>query len=150
LDVRDPRTGRCTAIGEVKTILEEANKQLETIEGVLPDVHGEYYRVSSKYLRDVGDYNGYYREALRYLGCVNVEQVMSSKYRLFTIFMSDMFILSVSDSERVFQAKCLGLAALLGDEVYNIGELVSFLKFLKYLSEPTKNRNFHFSSLTRF
>jgi len=106
LEVRDSRTGRCTTINEVKTILEEAGKKLETVEHVLPEVHGEYYRVSSKYLRDVGDYNAYYREALRYMGCIDVERSMPA-------------------SERVFQAKCLGLAALLGDDVYNIGELLA-------------------------
>lgn len=106
LEVRDARTGRCVAINDVKSILEEASKKLETVEHVLPEVHGEYYRVSSKYLREVGDYNAYYREALRYLGCIDVENEMPA-------------------TERVFQAKCLGLAALLGDDIYNIGELLA-------------------------
>jgi len=90
----------------VKTILEEAGKKLDTLEHVLPEVHGEFYRVSSKYLRDVADYNAYYREALRYLGCIDVDKVMTA-------------------SERVFQAKCLGMAALLGDDIYNVGELLA-------------------------
>jgi len=106
LEVRDPRSGRCTTINEVKTILEEAGKKLDTLEHVLPEVHGEFYRVSSKYLRDVADYNAYYREALRYLGCIDVDKVMTA-------------------SERVFQAKCLGMAALLGDDIYNVGELLA-------------------------
>lgn len=79
LDVRDPKSNRCLSINEVKAVLEDAGKKLDTIEHVLPEVHGEYYRVSSKYLRDVGDYSAYYREALRYLGCIDVDKVMSGK-----------------------------------------------------------------------
>lgn len=145
LEVRDPRTGRCTTINDVKSILEEAGEKLDTLEHVLPEVHGEYYRVSSKYLRDVGEYNGYYREALRYLGCIDVAKAMSGKRFLRCglwipgsvhvgsepclalarrLLMPDYVDILLSESERVFQAKCLGLAALLGDDIYNIGELV--------------------------
>jgi len=118
LDVRDARTGRCTNITDVKTILEDAGQKLDKLGHVLPDVHGEYYRVSSKYLRDIGDYGAYYREALRYLGCINIDQVMTQ-------------------SDRAFQAKCLGLAALLGDDIYNIGELLAH-PILKSLQSSDK------------
>lgn len=46
---------------------------------------------------------------------------MSSKF-------SYVFLLLAS--ERQLQAKCLGLAALLGDDVYNIGELVNIFTVL--------------------
>lgn len=79
LEIRDSGTGRCTAMNEVKTILEEAGKNLDGVERILPEVHGEYYRISSKYLRELDNHNAYYREALRYLRCIDVEKSKFSK-----------------------------------------------------------------------
>lgn len=49
----------------------------------------------------------YYRAALRYLGCIDISEL--------------------SAEEQHKQAYFLGLAALLGDGVYNLGELVRTL-----------------------
>jgi len=87
----------------VKQIIEEAEKKLDLVPGVTK-THGAFYRISAQYLQESGDFGGYYREALRYLGCVEL--------RLLT------------ESERHHQALCLSLAALLGDDVYNFGELL--------------------------
>lgn len=57
-------------------------------------------------MKEIGNYAGYYREALRYLGCEDQTKL--------------------SQSEKQLQAVLLGFAALLGDDVYNFGELVRF------------------------
>ncbi|EJW76762.1 PCI domain-containing protein, partial [Wuchereria bancrofti] len=54
---------------------------------------------------EIGNYAGYYREALRYLGCEDQAKL--------------------SQSEKQLQAVLLGFAALLGDNVYNFGELLA-------------------------
>lgn len=85
-------------------MIETAQKALDELHGVTP-VHATFYKVSSIYLREIGNYAAYYREALRYLGCENLE--------------------NLSANERHMQAMLLGFAALLGENVYNFGELVS-------------------------
>lgn len=64
------------------------------------------FQVSSIYLKEIGDYAGYYREALRYLGCEEPSKL--------------------TEAEKQMQAILLSFAALLGDNVYNFGELVCF------------------------
>jgi 26S proteasome regulatory subunit N9 len=61
-----------------------------------------------------GDHAGYYRNALKYLGCVNIEKM--------------------SMEEKSNRAFCIAIAALVGDGVYNFGELLcqSVLEGLKY------------------
>lgn len=61
-----------------------------------------YYRF---YFRILGDHAQYYRTALRYLGCIELET------------------LSLSTQQQ--HAFYLGLAALLGEGVYNLGELLA-------------------------
>lgn len=89
LSIRD-KSNRCPYIREVKQILEEAQPKLDALEGVTK-VHGPYYKTSSVYLREIGDYAAYYREALRYLGCTDVDKMSSKKF--------SYFILSVSKPE---------------------------------------------------
>ncbi|CAK5045017.1 unnamed protein product [Meloidogyne enterolobii] len=62
-------------------------------------------RVSAAYQRQVGDYAAYYVEALRYLGCEDLENLKMS--------------------EREEYALLLCVAALLGEGVYNFGELLA-------------------------
>ncbi len=58
----------------VQTLLEDAEKKLDELSGV-SQVHGEFHRINSTYLQEIGDFGGYYKEALRYLGCVNLEEM---------------------------------------------------------------------------
>ncbi|MCP9261346.1 26S proteasome non-ATPase regulatory subunit 13 [Dirofilaria immitis] len=85
-------------------MIEETQILLDELLGVTP-VHGPFYKVSSVYLKEIGNYAGYYREALRYLGCEDQTKL--------------------SQSEKQLQAVLLGFAALLGDNVYNFGELLA-------------------------
>lgn len=87
-----------------KKVIEDVEKILDDIDGIT-SVHGRYYLLASQFYRLQGKHADYYRTALRYLGCVE---------------LSD---LSQSDQEQ--HAFFLGLAALLGEGVYNLGELLA-------------------------
>ena len=52
-----------------------------------------------------GDYNSFYRDSLRYLGCIDLDDLTSKQKQ-----------------EHAFH---IGLSALLGDKVYNFGELLA-------------------------
>ncbi len=67
-------SGACFAYCFVQTLLEDAEKKLDELSGVT-QVHGEFHRINSTYLQEIGDFGGYYKEALRYLGCVNLEEM---------------------------------------------------------------------------
>lgn len=83
-------------IDDLKDILEEA--------GNVTSVHGKYYMLASQYYRLIGKHAEYYRCSLQFLGC-----------------SIDTF-----PKEQWPQQACfLGLAALLGEGVYNIGELLA-------------------------
>jgi len=83
-------------IEDLKDILEEA--------GNVTPVHGKYYMLASQYYRLIGQHADYYRCSLQFLGC-----------------SIDTF----PKSDWPQQAFFLGLAALLGEGVYNIGELLA-------------------------
>ncbi|KAH8385728.1 26S proteasome non-ATPase regulatory subunit 13 [Drosophila serrata] len=90
-------------LNATKKIIEELRDVLEEAGNVTP-VHGKYYMLASQYYRRVGKHSDYYRCGLQFLGC------------------------SLDDFPRdqwAQQAFFLGLAALLGDGVYNIGELLA-------------------------
>lgn len=84
-------------------MIEETQQKIDSIIGVT-SVHSSFYKVSAIYLKEIGDYAAYYREALRYLGCENLNNLTSQ--------------------EKLTQATLLGFAALLGKDIYNFGELV--------------------------
>ncbi|XP_071528008.1 26S proteasome non-ATPase regulatory subunit 13 [Panulirus ornatus] len=87
-----------------KKILDETEKMLDEIDGVTP-VHGKFYLLASELYCRSGAHADYYRAALRYLGCTELEEM---------------------DSEaKIKQSFYLGLAALLGEGIYNFGELLA-------------------------
>jgi len=87
-----------------KKIRSEAETLLETIDGVTP-IHGRFYELSSNYFKLMGSHADYYRDALRFLGCMDLAEISSTE-----------------QEERAFN---LGLAAILGKDVYNFGELLA-------------------------
>lgn len=87
-----------------KKVIEETEELLNTLEGI-SDVHGRFYELSSNYYRLIGKHAEYYRDALRYLGCTDLS--------------------TIDKEEQKEQAFYLGLAALLGNGVYNFGELLA-------------------------
>lgn len=58
----------------VKKIIEEVDEMLNNLPGVT-SVHGRFYDLSSKYYRIMGNHAMYYRDALRYLGCVDIKDL---------------------------------------------------------------------------
>lgn len=86
-----------------KKLIEEVEEMLNALPGVT-SVHGRFYDLSSKYYRIIGNHALYYKDALRYLGCVDVKDLPGAEQQ-----------------ERAFT---LGLAGLLGEGVYNFGELL--------------------------
>ncbi|CAG2161646.1 unnamed protein product [Oppiella nova] len=88
----------------IKELLEVTNQLIEAETGVT-SVHSRYYRLSSDYHQTMANHCEYYRDALRYLGCqtsADVEDADTQAKRAFT----------------------LSLAAILGDSIYNFGELL--------------------------
>ncbi|KAF8789120.1 26S proteasome non-ATPase regulatory subunit like protein [Argiope bruennichi] len=88
----------------VKKILEETEKMIDDMDGI-SSVHGRYYQLSSDYHQINGQHAEYYRDALRYLGCTDLSEI--------------------DEEEKKAKAFTLSLAALLGDGVYNFGELLA-------------------------
>ncbi|XP_055677829.1 26S proteasome non-ATPase regulatory subunit 13 [Lutzomyia longipalpis] len=86
-----------------KKIIEDLKEILEEAGNVTP-VHGKYYMLASQYYRLVGQHSDYYRAGLQFLGC-----------------SIDDFPLDDWPQQAFF----LGLAALLGEGIYNIGELLA-------------------------
>ena len=90
---------------------EKAKKTIEEVEVMLDNadsvttVHGRFYLLASRLYRLQGKHAEYYRTALRYLGCIELN--------------------SLSRQEQEQHAFFLGLAALLGEGVYNLGELLA-------------------------
>ncbi|KAE8607031.1 hypothetical protein XENTR_v10010976 [Xenopus tropicalis] len=102
-----------TAIGALKLNIGELQATKETIEAVeemlgglagVTSVHSRFYDLSSKYYQTIGNHASYYKDALRFLGCTDHKEL--------------------SVSEQQDRAFTLGLAGLLGDGVYNFGELL--------------------------
>ncbi|XP_066922807.1 26S proteasome non-ATPase regulatory subunit 13-like [Clytia hemisphaerica] len=95
-----------------KEAIKSAETLLDTLDGVTT-VHARFYDLSSNYSKIVGAYNEFYKDALRYLGCLDITELKGDELR-----------------QRAFN---LSLAALLGNEVYNFGELLAHdvLEYLK-------------------
>ncbi|XP_014787453.1 26S proteasome non-ATPase regulatory subunit 13 [Octopus bimaculoides] len=89
---------------DTKKIIEEARELLEGLDGVT-SVHGRFYNLSSSYLHMIHSHAPYYKDALRFLGCIDMEDIPVDEKQ-----------------QRAYQ---LGISALLGDGVYNFGELLA-------------------------
>ncbi|XP_065669033.1 26S proteasome non-ATPase regulatory subunit 13 isoform X2 [Hydra vulgaris] len=95
---------KANKLEETKSVIKEAQNLLDTLDGITT-VHGRFYDLSSTYSKITGQFNEYYRDALRFLGCMDIS----------TLEEKDL-------QQRAFN---LSLAALLGNEVYNFGELLA-------------------------
>jgi len=75
-------------------------------------VHGRFYLLESELHRRLRDTAGYYKSALKFLGC------------------TDLNTLSLESQQK--HAEQLAIAALAGEGIYNFGELVNTVLLLKY------------------
>nr|CAG4634779.1 EOG090X05V9 [Alona affinis] len=89
---------------ETKNTMEEVGKILDDTDGVTA-VHGRYYLLCSDFYRIQGKHADFYRASLRYLGCIDLA--------------------TLSAAEQKSHAFHLGIAALLGEGIYNLGELLA-------------------------
>jgi len=89
---------------ETKAIIDEVETLLSEVDGVSP-VHSSFYLLSSDLYRIQGKHREFYRSSLRFLGCTDINDL--------------------SQVEQAKHAFFLSLAALLGDKVFNFGELLA-------------------------
>lgn len=91
-------------LDDVEKLIDEIESLVNDIEGVT-SIHSRFYLVASTLYRKQAKLSLYYRTALRYLGCVELKDL--------------------SGRDQVQHAFLIGLAALIADDVYNIGELLA-------------------------
>ncbi|KAK9133833.1 hypothetical protein Scep_013361 [Stephania cephalantha] len=90
---------------ECKKLLDDGKTTLESMTDIDPSVYAIYYRVLSLYHKCRQEFAEFYRGALLYLAYTSVE--------------------SLSESFKLDLAFDLSLSALLGDNIYNFGELLA-------------------------
>ncbi|KAK7680851.1 hypothetical protein QCA50_016161 [Cerrena zonata] len=87
-----------------KKDMDEAWKVLDELASVDNKVRAAYYKVAADYYKSKAEYVPYYRNSLLYLACIELSDIETD--------------------ERILRAHDLSVAALLGDAIYNFGELL--------------------------
>ncbi|XP_042005468.1 26S proteasome non-ATPase regulatory subunit 13 homolog B-like [Salvia splendens] len=90
---------------ECKKLLEEGKNTLDSMTDIDPSVYASYYWISSQYHKARQEFAEFYRSALLYLAYTSVE--------------------TLSESFKLDLAFDLSLSALLGENIYNFGELLA-------------------------
>ncbi|CAG7916241.1 unnamed protein product [Penicillium olsonii] len=117
VDTADTQDAYVYALGDVANVklslkdLEGAQKDLATCQRVLDTfdsvetvVHASFYRVNADYYHSKQEFASFYKNALLYLACIDLEEL--------------------SETERASRAYNLSVAALVSDTIYNFGELL--------------------------
>jgi len=97
-------TGEVQALAEAKSILEQAKTTLEETSGADAGVYSAFHRAWAAYHKVRGDFESFYSSALQYLGYTQLT--------------------SMDHSESVGLARDLVIAALLGEKLFSLGELM--------------------------
>ncbi|KAL1989891.1 hypothetical protein VTN49DRAFT_7088 [Thermomyces lanuginosus] len=84
--------------------LDQSQAILDGFDSVETIVHAAFYKVNADYYHSKQEFASYYRNALLYLSCINLNDV--------------------PQEERVRRAYDLSVAALVSDSIYNFGELL--------------------------
>jgi 26S proteasome regulatory subunit N9 len=117
------RTGDDSAVDEAKRLLAEASSLVAATTGTLdPAVSSAYYRAASDYYKAIGSAGEFYHHALAFLSCTPIEVL--------------------SEAERVEWALDIGMAALLGKDTYNLGEVLQ-CDVVRALAEQDERKWFH-------
>ncbi|XP_033128289.1 26S proteasome non-ATPase regulatory subunit 13 homolog A isoform X2 [Brassica rapa] len=90
---------------ECKKVLDDAKTSLDSMTDIDPSVYANFYWVSSQYHKCRQEFSDFYKSALLYLAYTSVE--------------------ALSDSFKLDLAFDLSLSALLGENIYNFGELLA-------------------------
>lgn len=69
----------------LQKLIEEVEEMLNNLSGVT-SVHGRFYDLSSKYYRFVGNHALYYKDALRYLGCIDIKDLSGKSCNYFVLW----------------------------------------------------------------
>ncbi|PRT56891.1 putative 26S proteasome regulatory subunit rpn9 [Wickerhamiella sorbophila] len=97
----------CLQTGEVpraRKIIDSASKLVDELQTTDSTIMAMYYGVSCEYYKHKREYTAYYRNALLYLACIDIN--------------------TLSREQQQQKAYDLAVAALLGDKIYNFGELI--------------------------
>jgi len=94
-----------TAMEQCEVLLEALGAGQGAIGGIPVEIHASFYRVSANYYKCLAKYPELYKTALLYLGCVKLEDL--------------------PEEQRQDWARGLCVAAVLGDTIYNMGELLT-------------------------
>jgi 26S proteasome regulatory subunit N9 len=89
---------------DARELLDKSSKILDQFDSIDPIINAAFYGVNSEYYKSKADFSTYYRNALLYLACINLD---------------DLTLLQ--QQQRAYD---LAVAALLGDKIYNFGELL--------------------------
>jgi 26S proteasome regulatory subunit N9 len=84
--------------------LESCQRVLDSFDSVETVVHASFYKVNADYYHAKQEFASFYKNALLYLACINLEDLQ--------------------ESERADRAYNLSVAALISDSIYNFGELL--------------------------
>ncbi|KAK3305540.1 uncharacterized protein B0T15DRAFT_502625 [Chaetomium strumarium] len=84
--------------------LDKAERVLDSFDSVETIVHAAFYGANADYYQAKADFGSYYRTALLYLACIDIN--------------------SLSPAERRNRAYDLSIAALVSSSIYNFGELL--------------------------
>ncbi|KAL8521337.1 hypothetical protein ACS0TY_011750 [Phlomoides rotata] len=125
---------------ECKTLLEEGKSTLDSMTDIDPSVYSSYYWVSSQYHKSQQEFAEFYKSVLLYLAYTSVE--------------------SLSEPFKLDLAFDLSLSALLGENIYNFGELLTHpiiksllgtnVEWLYYILEAFNSGNLpHYQELCR-
>eukprot|EP00128_Syssomonas_multiformis_P008960 Colp12_sorted_trinity150504_noHs@20194 len=87
------------------SMIEELEAALDLLDEIPSHINAAFFRLSSDYYKVIGDFKLFYRDALKFLGCVDLN--------------------ALPELEKQQRAFDLGLSALLGADIYNFGELLS-------------------------
>lgn len=90
---------------ECKVLIDEGKATLDSMADLDPSVHASVYWVSSQYHKSKQDFAEFYKSALLYLAYTSVD--------------------TLTDTFKLDLAVDLSLAALLGENIYNFGELLA-------------------------
>jgi len=91
-------------LGECKNLLEEAKTQLDALMGVDSSVYSNYYLCWAEFYKVKGMPNEFYKNGLMYLAYTPLQEISGEQTRAL--------------------AFDLGITALVGDTIYNFGELL--------------------------
>jgi 26S proteasome regulatory subunit N9 len=104
----DTPTTREAYLPSITASLSKASKELDQSDNIPSNIYSSFYRVSGDLAKSKADYVGYYKNSLLYLACLDIQNLDKT----------------LNKDERIARSRDLGIAALLGETIYNFGELL--------------------------